>query len=204
MKSLQVLALVTLFLHISSNLAFAGGGAVIPNTDSSPAQTQTGNTPVAVQASQTSGLINNGNGVTNGINTSNPNQTSYSPAQGYTPITPLQSNSTGSSYFNSTTQFSSGVTNQCGISFAVGTNNQNGAAQPGYNASIVYNANPCTDTTAIVTSQQEGETKRTKMYVQANVVSTCVVQRAALVMQGKDPDLACRLPNLSTMESLLK
>ena len=89
-------------------------------------------------------------------------------------------------------------------SFAVGTNNQNGAAQPGYNASIVYNANPCIDTTAIVTSQQEGETKRTKMYVQGNVISNCMIQRASLAMQGKDPDLACKIPNLSTMESLLR
>jgi hypothetical protein len=130
---------------------------------------------------------------------------SYSPnVSGVNPIAPLQN--TNSSYFSNTTQFSSqqGSSSQCGLSLNGSLINQNVTTNPGYQIGITYNTANCPDYTKLKTIEQEGEARRTKMYVQGNVINNCVSQRALAVHKGQNPDLICKIPDLSQMETLLK
>lgn len=168
--------------------AFAGGG---PDTSTpvsggnesvvtTPQVVQNNNTPVVVQQNTANGL---GGTVTQ-----------------ISPIAPLQS----SSFYSNTTQFSTnGVANNCGLSIGIGANNSNSALETIYSADIRYSTNPCPNYTKLEKIKQEAETLRVKTYVQGNIVRDCANFRTQLIQAGKNPDGACKIPDLSQMESLL-
>lgn len=117
------------------------------------------------------------------------------------PITPLQTNS---SFYSNTTQFSSSNSgNNCGLSVGLGTNNSNTTLEKVFSSDIRYNTNPCPDYSKLKTIEQEGETRRVKIYVQGNVIRDCANFRTQLIQAGKNPDGACKVPDLSQMDSLL-
>ncbi|MBC7472469.1 MAG: hypothetical protein H7196_04405 [candidate division SR1 bacterium] len=186
----------TVLGSLFSSSAYAG------SIESSPQNTQ----PVTVssevlpnnQVNTISPLPNNGTG-----SAYNANSNSSVGVVNSTSITPLQTNS--SFYSNTTQQYSSQNTTQCGLSFTGGVVNQNASSTaPGYQASISYNTAQCPDYLRLKTIEQESETKRTKLYVQGNVVNNCVSQRALALQKSQNPDLICKIPDLSQMEAILK
>jgi hypothetical protein len=175
---------------------FAGGGEQLPtSTPVTTPQIQSGNTPVTTSPVTGGSSSGQGNTVVNGSNGLGGTVTQISP------IAPLQSNS---SFYSNTTQYStSGVNSSCGLSVGIGANNSNTGLETIYTADVRYNTNPCPNYTKLKQLEQEGETKRVKMYVQGNVIRDCANFRTQLIQAGKNPDAACKVPDLSQMDSLM-
>jgi hypothetical protein len=175
-NSFVVLSVFTFVLALTPSTSFAGGGGELPTTNPTTNPTQTPVNPGLVQQVIT------------------PTNTS--------PITPLQTNS---NFYSNTTQYSTqGTAVQCGVSINGGVVNQNSLVNGvGYQVGITYNTASCPDYKKLKKIEQDGESSRNKIYVQGNIIRDCINQRSILIQKGLNPDIACKVPDLSKIESIL-
>jgi hypothetical protein len=183
--------------------AFAGGGLDPAATTSvNTNQVQTGNgvassSPIL----QTSGDSN--------VNISAPilqssNQASatngLTGVQSTAPLTQLQ---TGNYNYSSTsTQFSGSNygNSQCGLSIGASKNNSNTSLQDTYAVDVRYSTAQCPNYTKLA----EQETKRVQISVQGSAINTCIVARRDLAAQGKDPNSACPMVDITKFKAIIE
>jgi hypothetical protein len=188
---------ISIFVSVFSLFLISCTAAVFGQSTTNVSQTAIPSTNVDILPTNNN-FVNTTSGLNSTYNTGNSSTSLPS-----TSITPLQ---TSNGYYSKTTQFSSQSTgSQCGLSLNGNVVNQNLATSSlGYQVGITYNTAQCPDYIKLKTIEQEAETRRTKIYAQGNVVNNCVNQRALAVQRGQNPDIICKIPDLSTIDSILK